>query len=136
MDLVVRGFHLKPNTQCWPPSTLLGDLQCPITVMKPSTTQLQSPIVAARWAVRENFHRAVVSCCKSYRKVQCKESKSGERSSLASKGAPKAPSESDAQTFSESADEWARFRCSADEAATTAQKAKSSSQKGGKSNKG
>ncbi len=82
------------------------------------------------------FHRVVVSCRRSYRRAQLKESKSGERRSSASKGAPKAPLESGAQTFSESADEWAQCRRSADEAATATQKAKSSSQKGGKSSGG
>ncbi len=55
--------------------------------------------------MRENFHRAVVSRRRSYRKAKCKGSKSWERSSSASKGVPK--SESGAHTFSESADEWA-----------------------------
>ena len=89
VELVIRGLHIKPNTQYWPPSNPLGDLQCPVTVTKPSATQLQSPIVAARWATRENFHKAVVSRHRSYRRAQRKESKSGERSSSASKGALK-----------------------------------------------
>ncbi len=136
VELVVRGLHVKPNTQYWPPSTPLGDLQCPVAIKKPSVTQLQSPIAAARWAACKNFHKAVVSCHRSYRRAQHEESKSRERSSSASKGAPKAPSESGAQTFSKSADEWAWFRHSADEAATAARKVKSSSQKGGKSSGG
>ncbi len=136
VDLVVRGLHVRPNTQYWPPSTPLGDLQRPVAVTKPSATQLQSPIVAARWATHENFHKAVVSRRRSYRRAQRRESKSGERSSCASKGAPKAPSESGAQTLSESADEWAQFRRSAAEATAAARKAKSSSQKGDKSSKG
>ncbi len=104
VDFVVRRLHVKPNTQYWPPSNPLGDLQCPVAVTKPSATQLQSPIVATRWATRENFHKAVVSHHRSYRRAQRRESKSGERSSSASKDAPKAPSESGAETFSESAD--------------------------------
>ncbi len=96
VELVFRGVHVKPNTQYWPPSTLLGDLQHLVAVTKPSATQLQSPIVAARWAASENFHKGVVSRRRSYRRAQHKESKNGERSSLASKDAPKALSESGA----------------------------------------
>ncbi len=55
---------------------------------------------------------------------------------MGSKRAPKAPSESGAQTLSESADEWAQFHCSADEAAAASRKAKSSGQKRDKSGKG
>ncbi len=43
-------------------------------------------------------------------------------SNVAFKGAPKAPSESGARTLAESADKWAQFCRSADEAATTAWK--------------
>ncbi len=136
VDLVVRGLYVKPNTQYWPPTTPLGDLQHPVTVTKHSASQLLSSIVAARWAVSEHFHCVVVTCRRSYRKAQHREIKSGERSSLASKGAPKAPSESGAQTPSESADEWAQFCHSADKATTTAQKAKLVSKKGGGSNEG
>ncbi len=120
VDLVVRGLHMKPNAQYWPPASPLGDLQCPVTIMKPTSTQLSSPIVAARRAVREHFHKAVVARRRSYKRAQRRESKSGEHSSSASKGAPKAPSESGAQTLSESADEWAQFRRPADEAAAAA----------------
>ncbi len=49
---------------------------------------------------------------------------------------PKTPSEFGAQTLSESAYEWDQFCHSADEAAARTRKAKSSSQKGGKSSKG
>ncbi len=126
VDLVIKGLHVKPNTQYWPPATPLRDLQRPVAVTKPSITLLSSPIVAARWAVRENFHNGVVSRRRSYRRAQCRESKSGEHSSSASKGAPKAPLESGAQTLSEFADEWAQFCHSADEAADAAWKADSS----------
>ncbi len=61
MDLVVRGLHVKPNTQYWPPTAPLGDLQHPVAVTNPSAAQMLSPIVAARWAARENFHHVVVS---------------------------------------------------------------------------
>ncbi len=47
-NLVVRGLHVKPNRQYWPPSAPLGDLQCPVTVTKSSAAQLLSLIVAAR----------------------------------------------------------------------------------------
>ncbi len=73
---------------------------------------------------------------RSYRKAQRRESKSGEHSSSASKCAPKVPSESGAQTLSESADEWAQFHRSTDEAATTSRKAKSLGKKGGGSSEG
>ncbi len=69
-------------------------------------------------------------------RAQHRESKSGECSSSDSKGAPKAPSESSAQTFSESADKWVQFHRSADEAAAASHKAKSSSWKRDKSGKG
>ncbi len=91
----------------------------------------------ARWAARESFHKAVVARRRSYQKAKHRESKSGERSSSASKGIPNAPSESDAQTLSESADEWTRFRRAADEAAAAASsKAKTPGPKKGKSSKG
>ncbi len=35
VDLVVRGLHVKPNTQYWPPSTPLGDLQRPVAMTTP-----------------------------------------------------------------------------------------------------
>ncbi len=73
-----------------------------------------------------------MSRSRSYRRAQCRESKSGEHTPLASK----APSESGAQTLSESADEWAQFCCSADEAATASWKAKSISKKRGGSSEG
>ncbi len=136
VELVVRGLHVKPNKQYWPPTFPLGDLQHPVAVTKPSAAQPLSPIVAARWASRENFHRIVVSCHRSYRKAQCRESKSGEHSSSASRGAPKASSEPGTQMPSESADEWTQFRRSTDEAATTSQKAKTPSKKGGGSSAG
>ncbi len=40
VELVVRGLHVKPNTQYWPPSTTLRDLQRPVAVTKPSAVQL------------------------------------------------------------------------------------------------
>ncbi len=116
---------MKPNAHYWPPTNVIGELQRPVAITKPTSTQLTSPIVAARWAARKHFHRAVVTRRRSYKRAQRRESKSGERSSLASKGASKAPSESDAQTPSESADEWTKFCRSADEAAAASRKAKS-----------
>ncbi len=127
---------MKPNAQYWPPANVIGELQCPVTITKPTSTQLTSTTVAARWAAREHFHRAVVTRCRSYKRAQRRKSKSGERSSSASKGPSKAPSESDAQTFSKSADKWAQFRHSADEAAAASRKAKSSGPKRAKSSKG
>ena len=136
VDLVIRGLDVKPNAQYWPPADIIGELQCPVAITKPTSTQLTSSVVAARWAAREHVHRAVVTCHRSYKRAQRRESTSGEHSSSASKGASKAPSESGAQTFSESADEWAQFRRSADEAAAASHKAKSSGQKKSKSSKG
>ncbi len=137
MDLVTRGLKVRPNVQYWPPTNVVGELQRPVTMAKPTYTQLESPIVAARWAACESFHKAVVTCRRSYKKAKRRESKSGERSSLASKGVPNAPSESDTQTPSESADEWNKFRCAADEAAAAASsKAKSLGPKKGKGSKG
>ncbi len=136
VDLVVRGLHAKPNTQCWPPADIIGELQRPITITKPTSTQLMSPIVAGRSAAREHFHRAVVTRRRSYKRAQRRESKSGERSSSASKGASKPPSEFSDQTLSESADEWSKFCRSADEAAAASRKAKSAGQKKSKGSKG
>ncbi len=128
---------MKPNAQYWPPTNVMGELQCPIAITKPTCTQLSSPIVAARWAARESFHKAVVTRRRSYKKAQRRESKSGERSSSALKGISKAPSESDAQTPSESVDEWNKFRRAADEAvAAASSKAKSPGPKKGKGSKG
>ncbi len=115
---------------------MIGDLQRPVAITKPTSTQLTSPIVAARWAAHEHFHRAVVTRRRSYKRAQCRESKSGEHSSSAPKGAFKAPSESDAQTPSESADEWTNFCRSVDEAAAAFRKAKSPGPKKSKSSKG
>ncbi len=104
---------------------------------KPTQLQLESPIVAARWAARESFHKAVVARRMSYKKAKRRESKSGERSSSASKGIARAQSESDAQTLSESADEWNKFRRAADEAAAAASsKAKTPGPKKCKGSKG
>ncbi len=36
VDLVVRGLHVMPNTQYWPPTIPLGDLQRPVAVTKPT----------------------------------------------------------------------------------------------------
>ena len=136
VDLVVRGLHVKPNTQYWPLTAPLGDLQCPVAVAKPSPAQLLSSIVAARWAACENFHCIVVSRHRSYRKAQRREGKSGEHRSSASKGGHKAPLEPVNQTPSESTDERKQFRHSMDEAATASRKAKTPSKKGGGSSAG
>ncbi len=116
-DLVIRGLNIRANAQYWPPTNVVGELQCPVAVAKPTPLQLESPIMAARWAARESFHKAVVARRRSYKKAKHRESKSGERSSSASKGGARAQSESEAQSLSESADEWTRFRRAADEAA-------------------
>ena len=134
--MVIRGLKVKPNVQYWPPTNVMGELQRPVAITKPTSTQLSSPIVAARWAVRESFHKAVVSHRRSYKRAQRHESKSGERSSSALKGISRAPSESDTQTPSESADEWNKFRSAADEAAAASSKAKSPGLKKSKGSKG
>ncbi len=137
VDMVIRGLKVKPNAQYWPPTNVMGELQRPVTITKPSCTQLSSPIVAARWAARESFHKAVVTRRRSYKKARRRESRSGERSSSASKGVSRALSESDTQTPSESADEWNKFCRAADEAAAAASsKAKSPGPKKGKGSKG
>ncbi len=110
VDMVTRGLKIRANAQYWPPTNVVGGLQRPVAVTKPTPLQLGSPIVAARWAAPESFHKAVVARCRSYKKAKRRESKSGERSSSASKGVARAQSESDAQTLSELADEWNRFR--------------------------
>ncbi len=134
--MVIRGLKVKPKAQYWPPTNVMGELQRPVAITKPTCTQLSSPIVAARWAARESFHKAVVTRCGSYKKARRRESKSGDRSSSASKGISRALSESDTQTPSESADEWNKFRRGADEAAAAASsKAKSPGLKKGKSSK-
>ncbi len=76
--------------------------------------------MAARWAAHESFHKAVVARHRSYKKAKHQKSKSGERNASASKGVSSASSESDAQTLSESADEWNKFCRAADEAAAAA----------------
>ncbi len=131
------GASCEAKRSALAPNTHLGDLKHPVTMMKPTSTQLSSPIVSARWAACEHFHKAVVARRRSCKRAQHWESKSGEHSSLgaSSKGAPKAPSESGAQTFSESADEWVQFGRSADEAAAASRKAKSSGWKRDKSGK-
>ena len=137
VDLVTRGLQVKANTQYWPPTNVMRELQRPVAMAKPTCTQLASPIVAARWAVSEAFHKAVVTRHRSYERAQRRESKSGERGSSASKGISKAPSEPDTQTPSESADEWNKFRRAADEAAAAASsKAKPPGPKKGKGSKG
>ncbi len=55
-DLVTRGLKVRPNAQYWPPTNVVGELQRPVAMAKPTSTQLASPIVAARWAAREFFH--------------------------------------------------------------------------------
>ncbi len=135
VDLVTRGLKVRPNAQYWPPTNVVGER--PVAMTKPTYLQLESPIMAARWAARESFHKAVVTRRRSYKKAKRQESKSGERSSSASKGIPNVPSESDTQTPSESADEWNKFRRDADEAAAAASsKAKSPGPKKGKGSKG
>ncbi len=136
VDLVTRGLKVRPNAQYWPPTNVVGELQRPVAIAKPTPLQLESPIVAARWAARESFHKAVVARRRSYKKAKHRESKSGERSFSASKGVSRAQSESDAQTLSESADEWTRFCRTADEAAAASSKAKTPGPKKGKSSKG
>ncbi len=136
-DLVVRGLKVRANAQYWPPTNTMGELQRPVAVTKPTPLQLESPIVATRWAAREAFHKAVVARRRSCKKAKRRESKSGERSSLASKSGTRAHSESDAQTLSESADEWSRFRRAADAAAVaTSSQEKTPGAKKGKSSKG
>ncbi len=83
-ELVVRGLKIRANAQYWPPTNTLGELQRPVAVTGPTALQLESPIVAARWAACEAFHKAVVFRRRSYKKAKCRESKSGERSSSAS----------------------------------------------------
>ena len=137
VDMVTRGLKIRANAQYWPPTNVVGELQRPVAVTKPTSLQLESPIVAARWAAHESFHKAVVARRRSYKKANRQESKSGERSSSASKGVARAPSESDAQTLSKSADEWNKFRRAADEAAAAASsKAKTPGPKKGKGSKG
>ncbi len=137
IDLVIRGLKIRANAQYWPPTNTMGELQHPVAVTKPTPLQLGSPIVAARWAAREAFHKAVVARRRSYKKAKCRESKSGERSSSASKSGTRAQSESDAQTLSESADEWNRFHFAADAAAAaTSGQARTPGSKKGKGSKG
>ncbi len=136
-DLVTRGLKVRANTHYWPPTNVVGELQRPVTAARPSPLQLESPIVAARWAAREAFHKAVVTRRRSFKKAKRRESKSGERSSSASKVGARAPSESDARTLSESADEWSRFRRDAEKAAVaTSSQAKTPGVKKSKSSKG
>ena len=99
-DLVIRGLKIRANTQYWPPTNTMGELQRPVAVTKPTALQLESPIVAARWAAREAFHKAVVACRRSCKKAKGRERKSVEHSSSASKTGARARSESDAQTLS------------------------------------
>ncbi len=136
-DLVIRGLKIRANAQYWPPTNTMGELQRPVALTKPTPLQLESPIVATRWAAREAFHKAVVAHRRSYKKAKHRESKSVERSSSASKGGVRAQSESDAQTLSESADEWTKFCRAADEAAAaTSSQAKAPGPKKGKGSKG
>ncbi len=89
-ELVIRGLKIRANAQYWPPTNTLGELQRPVAMTKPTQLQLGSPIVAARWAAHEAFHKAVVARRRSYRKAKRRESKSGERSSSASKSGTRA----------------------------------------------
>ncbi len=133
VDLVTRGLKIRANTQYWPPTNVLGELQRPVAMTRPTQLQLESPIVAARCAARESFHKAMVARRRSYKKAKHRDSKSGELSSSASKDVARAQLESDAQTLSESADEWNKFRSAADEAAAAASsKAKTPGPKKGK----
>ena len=61
VDLVTRGLKIRSNTQYWPPTNVVGELQRPVAMTKPTQLQLESPIVATRWAARESFHKAVVA---------------------------------------------------------------------------
>ncbi len=136
-DLVIRGLKIRANAQYLPPTNVVGELQRPVAVIKPTSLQLESPIVAARWATGESFHKVVVARRRSYKKAKHRESKSGEHSSSASKGRARAQSESEAHTLSESADEWTRFRRAADEAAAApSSQAKAPGSKKGKGSKG
>ncbi len=135
-DMVVRGLKVKPNLQYWSPTNVVGESQRPVAITKPTSTQLSSPIVATRWAMRESFHKPVVSRRRSYKRAQRCESKSGEHSSSAPKGVSRAPSESDTQTPSESADEWNKFCRTADKAAAASSQVKSPGPKKSKSSKG
>ncbi len=56
-ELVVRGLKIRANAQYWPPTNTFGELQRPVAVTKPTPLQLESNIVAARWAVHEAFHK-------------------------------------------------------------------------------
>ncbi len=132
---VTRGLKIRANAQYWPLTNIVGELQRPVAMTKPTQLQLESPIVAARWAARESFHKAVVARRRSYKKAKHRESKSGECSSSAPKGVARVQPKSDAQTLSESADEWNKFRHAADEAAASS-KAKTPDPKKGKGSKG
>ncbi len=57
VDLVTRGLHVKPNAHYWPPATVMGELQCPVAITKPTSAQLVSPTVAARWQRVSTFIR-------------------------------------------------------------------------------
>ncbi len=114
VDLVTRGLKVRANAQYWPLTNVVGKLQRPVAMTKPTQLQLESPIVAARWAACESFHKAVVARRRSYKKAKRRESKSGERSSSASKSVTRAQSESDVQTLSESAAQRNLFHWSAD----------------------
>ncbi len=68
VDLVTRGLKIRANAQYWPPTNVVGELQHPVAMTKPTQLQLESPIVAARWAACESFHKAVVARRWSYKK--------------------------------------------------------------------
>ncbi len=70
VELVTRGLHVKSNVHYWSPTNVMGELQHPVAIAKPTAAQLASPIVAARWVAREHFHRAVVTCRRSYKRAQ------------------------------------------------------------------
>ncbi len=67
VDLVIKGLHVKPNAQYWPPADVIVELQALVTITKRTSTQLTSSTVATRWAAREHFHRAVVTRCRYYK---------------------------------------------------------------------
>ncbi len=66
-NLTDRGLKIRGNAQYWPPTNVVGELQRPVAVIKPTSLQLESRIVAARWAARESFHKAVVARRRSRR---------------------------------------------------------------------
>ncbi len=60
-DLAIRGIDVDTDPQCWAPGDDVRDLQHPVAVMPPTSDQLTSSVVAARWAACQTFHCAVKS---------------------------------------------------------------------------